>query len=104
MLKVLKSDHRNVPMLCCDVCGSWIDDAALAAAAFSYTEEGNASEVLLVHKGACHRVAEERLSGESPAHWLELGKYLLHVTHNAGLPAKVLLKLSDDEDLYGKLP
>jgi FMN-dependent NADH-azoreductase len=104
MLKVLRSAQRNVPMLCCDACGSWIDDASLAAAVFRYTEEGNANEVLLTHKGACHRVAEERLSGETPPQWLELSKYLLHATHNAGLPPSALVRLADDEDQYGELP
>lgn len=92
-------------MLCCDICGSWIDDAELGAAVFPYPAEGAAVEVLTVHKGACHDAAEERLSTpEASAPWLELKKFLWQLSHNAGFPADAVQQLATKEDTGDQLP
>lgn len=88
MLKVMSRDHRSVPLLlCCDSCGSWIDDIGHGAAVFvSPSCEGDAREVRLAHKGACHDAIEARLRGEGHVvGWQELRRFLLDALHNGGL-------------------
>lgn len=101
MIKVMRKDDRTVTIICCDVCGSWIDEAGLGAAVFRrLSVEGDTSEVLHAHKGRCHEVAEERL-GETG--WQELRQHLYHLTSNTGLPPEALQKLEDDDNLFGTL-
>lgn len=102
MIKVMRKDHRTVTIICCDVCGSWIDDAGLAAAVFRrMSVEGETTEVLHVHKGRCHDVAEARLGGETG--WHEMRQHLYHVTSNTGLPPAALQKMEDDDNQFGTL-
>ncbi len=101
MIKVMRKDSRTVSIMCCDVCGSWIDEAGLGAAVFRrLSEDGATSEVLHVHKGGCHDIAEERL-GETG--WQELRQHLYHLTSNSGLPPAAMQKIQDDDEMFGTL-
>lgn len=100
MIKVMNKGSRSVPIVCCDVCGSWIDDADAGAAVFrKMAGEGNLSEVLHAHKGRCHVVAEERFGGQVKTGWHELRQHLQLLTFNTGLPPAALQKLEDDNEL-----
>jgi hypothetical protein len=105
MLKVMQKNARTVPMLCCDPCGSWIDEATAGAAVFaSLDDDGETKEVALVHKGACHDKTETalRLKGLSVG-WQELSRYLGDLLHNTGLPLEKLQKMNEDDQMFGRL-
>ncbi len=104
-LKVMRKTDRTVPMICCDVCGSWIDDVGLAAAVFkSLSDEGECQEVHLVHKGGCHDTVEARLrEGGNSVGWHELGRFLADLSHNSGLTLERLQKLEADDETFGRL-
>lgn len=98
MLNVIRKSGRTVPILCCDSCNAWIDDASLGAAIYRRTQtEGEVQAVFLAHKGACHDSIEARLGGDT--HWQELAKYLEDVTHNAGhdLASQVVRRQLEDD-------
>lgn len=100
MIKVMNKGYRSVPIICCDVCGSWIDDADAGAAVFRRTTgEGDISEALHTHKGRCHVVAEEQLGGQAQTGWHELRQHLHLLTFNTGLPPAVLQKREDNNEL-----
>lgn len=100
MIKVMNKGHRSVPIVCCDVCGSWIDDADAGAAVFrKTTSEGDSSEVLHAHKGRCHVVVEEQFGGQPKTGWHELRQHLQLLKFNTGLPPAALQKLADDDEL-----
>lgn len=105
MLKVMRKNDRTVPLLCCAVCGSWIDDAGLGAALFSSLGgDGDTKEVVLVHKGACHDGAEASLRSKGlQTGWLELRRYLADAAHNAGLTLEVLQRMQADDEQFGRL-
>ena len=106
MLKVMRKDGRTVPLACCDVCGSWIDDAELAAAVFAHIgpEEGDTQEVQVVHKGACHDKAEAQLQATGTGvGWLELKHFLADMLYNSGLPIAALQEIQADEEKFGRL-
>lgn len=107
MFKVLEKDGRTVPMICCDVCGSWIDEIGHGAAVFASPQQnGDVEEVLMVHKGACHDKAEAQLraKGKSTG-WQELNRHLRNALHNGGLSAETIgeQQRSDDESGTGYL-
>ncbi|PTT78954.1 hypothetical protein DBR42_22450 [Pelomonas sp. HMWF004] len=102
MLRVIRKSDRTVPILCCDCCNAWIDDAELGAAIYKRTQaEGEVQDVLLAHKGTCHDAIEARLGGDT--HWQELTKYLEDVTHNAGYDLASQVRRRQLEDDYGTL-
>lgn len=105
MLKILYKDGRNVPVLCCNQCGSWIDDAEFGAAVFNSPESnGQAQLVEIVHKGACHDLTEARLRmGGQSVGWQELRRYLADVTHNSGITVEKLQKQQARDDEFGRL-
>jgi uncharacterized protein YndB with AHSA1/START domain len=105
MLKVISKNGRTVPIVCCDVCGSWIDDAGLGAAVFaSLGDEGDTKEVRLVHKGACHDKDEARLREHGmSAGWQELKRFLADLLHNTGLSLEKQQQMQADEDKFGRL-
>jgi hypothetical protein len=105
MLKVMLKTDRTVPMLCCDACGSWIDEASAGAALFATLNvDGETKEVALVHKGVCHDKTEEALikKGHSVG-WQELSRYLSDLLHNTGLPLEKLKKMDQDDQMFGRL-
>lgn len=100
MIKVMNKGARSVPIVCCDVCGSWIDDGDAGAAVFrKITGEGDISEVLHAHKGRCHVVAEERFGGQARTGWHELRQHLQLLTFNTGVPPAALQHLKDGDGL-----
>lgn len=100
MIKVMNKGHRSVPMVCCDICGDWIDDADAGAAVFRKTSgEGDTSEVLHTHKGRCHVVAEQQFGGQVNTGWHELRPHLQLLKFNTGVPPDTLQKLEDDNGL-----
>lgn len=105
MLKVMRKDGRTVPLLCCDVCGSWIDDAGLAAAVFPLLgPQGDTKAVQLVHKGVCHDKAEAALRAQGlGTGWHELKRYLPDALHNAGLTLEALQQMQADDEQFGRL-
>lgn len=105
MLKVMRKDGRTVPMLCCDACGAWIDDAGLGAAVFaSLGEDGDTKEVALVHKRTCHDKTEAALRAKGlSVGWQELSRYLADALHNTGLPLEQLQKMQADDQQFGRL-
>ena len=99
MIKVMNKGHRSVPIVCCDICGSWIDDADAGAAVFRKTAgEGDISEALHAHKGRCHVVAEERFGGQAKTGWHELRQHLQLLMFNTGVPPTALQKLEDGNE------
>jgi hypothetical protein len=105
MLKVMRKNARTAPMLYCDACGSWIDDAGMAAAVFSnMDDDGETKEVALVHKGACHDKTEEVLLKKGlSVGWQELSRYLGDLLHNTGLSIEKLKKIDEDDQMFGRL-
>lgn len=100
MIKVMNKGHRSVPVICCDACGSRIDDADAGAAVFRKTTGADdISEVLHAHKGRCHVVAEEQFGGQVKTGWHELRQHLQLLAFNTGLPPAALQKLEDDNEL-----
>lgn len=98
MVKVMNKGHRSVPIVCCDVCGCWIDDADAGAAVFRrITDEVDLSEVLHVHKGRCHVLAEAHFGGQVETGWHELRQHLQLLSFNTGVPAAALQKQRDDD-------
>jgi hypothetical protein len=105
MLKILSKGHRSVPIFCCAICGSWIDQLELGAAVFQSPEhEGHTVEVILAHKGACHDKAEASLSaaGKSVG-WQELERYLMDACHNGGLTVQKMIKQDERDQEIGRL-
>lgn len=105
MLKVIRHNDRTVPIFCCDVCGAWIDDASLGAAAFAtLSKEGDVQEVLLAHKGACLDRAEASIDAKGlQMGWHELSRYLSDGLHNSGVTLQKLQKMHDDDKQFGRL-
>ena len=106
MLKVMRKSERTAPLVCCNVCGSWIDDAALGAAVFAHLgfEDGATQQVQLVHKGACHDTAEAQLRTKGVGvSWQELKRYLVDALHNSGVTIDTLREMQEDEEKFGRL-
>ncbi|MET3916859.1 hypothetical protein ABID97_003641 [Variovorax sp. OAS795] len=105
MFKVLEKGGRTVPMICCDICKSWIDDVGLAAAVFeSPAKDGDVQEVWMAHKGGCLDKAEAEIRADGKrTGWQELGKYLGDALHNAGLTPERMLAAKADDDEFGIL-
>ncbi|MYM82877.1 hypothetical protein GTP44_13025 [Duganella sp. FT50W] len=105
MLKLIRKSDRTLPIICCDVCGTWIDDAALGAAVFaSLSSEGDTNEARLTHKGACHDKAEAELRGKGHnVGWLELKDFLSNMLHNSGVSLDVLKQMHADHEKFGRL-
>lgn len=102
MIRIHFKDGRNIPMLVCDVCGTWIEDAKEGAAVFVTPQNiGDTNDVMHVHKRSCHDEAEARFGGRAKCSWQELGPHLLHLTHNTGLPVQKLKEISDREGEFG---
>lgn len=101
MIKIHYTNGRNVPIMSCDICGTWIEDAGEAAAVFC-TPKGNGDtvEVLHVHKRGCHDAAELRLGGRRTCSWEELGTHMLNLTHNTGLPVERLAEIAGRRDEF----
>jgi len=100
MIKVLYKEGRFIPVVVCDICGQQITEARNGAVANTWTEdiqEPGYVEILYAHKGACHDIAEARLSQKSQTiGWEELSHHLLYVVRNAGLTIENLEKLEHD--------
>lgn len=105
MLKVMRKADRTVPILCCDVCDSWIDDADYGAAVFpALSGEGEVGQAMIVHKGVCHDKAEATLRASGCATgWQELRRYLIDGLHNAGLSLEKMQDIQSDQDKFGHL-
>jgi hypothetical protein len=105
MFKILYQNGRIVPVLCCSVCGTWIDDAGLAAAVFNSPKPDSEAQVVqVVHKGSCHDIAEDRLGATGKTvGWLELEKYLGDLSHNSGVTIEKLVSLEADDREIGRL-
>ena len=103
MFKVLGKEGRTVPLICCAVCGSWIEDIGHGAAVFeSPRAEGESQAVTMVHKGACHDKAEQQLRAHSKVTgWQELGRYLMDALHNGGLTLDAMNAAKDRDDEFG---
>jgi len=102
-LKILRREGRSIPVACCDVCGSWIDDAGLGAAVFATPDEDEPQTVSFTHKGACHDKHEQalRAAGKTVG-WWELSRYLAAVAHNSGVTVEVIQQQDErDRDIGG---
>jgi hypothetical protein len=106
MLKVLRREGRVTPLICCDVCGAWIDDAEFGAVVYPHLDflEGSTQDVQIVHKGACHDAAEAKLAtAETGVAWLELKSWLADAVHNSGVTPGKIAEMRADEDKFGRL-
>lgn len=105
MLKIISKEHKSVPIVCCAVCGSWIDQIGLGAAVFqSPARDGDTSEVMLVHKGACHDKAEATLSaGGRSVGWHTLARFLMDACHNSGLTVEEMVEREKHDQEVGRL-
>lgn len=102
MIKIVHHKQgRYAPMLFCDICGKRIDNAKLAAVLtvshpIHYEQT---SEVMHVHKRACHDIADKR-HGKKLG-WEELSRHLLHLNLNVGLSPANLLALQKFDNEFG---
>lgn len=102
MIRIHYKDGRNIPVLMCDVCGTWIEDAKEGAAVFVTPQNnGDTTDVMHVHKRACHDAAEAKLGGRAKCSWQELSEHMLHLTHNTALPVERLKEIADRQDQFG---
>ncbi len=102
MIRTIQKAGRDIPMLICDVCDTWIEGAGEAAAVWKRaSKDGETSEVLHVHKRGCHAQAEHRLGGKQNCSWEELGTHLLYLVGNSGLSPEQLQEIQDRNDRYG---
>lgn len=102
MIRTLRKQGRDIPMLICDVCESWIEGAGEAAAVWrTASADGEISAVLHVHKRGCHAQAELHLGGDQYCSWEELGTHLLYLTSNTGLSPMELQELEDRNSRFG---
>ncbi len=83
-LKMSGSSNMACPALRCDHCGKRILGAGMAAVLYHFPKEGEETDVLIVHKGQCHRAKEGEYSS-----WDELSTFLQELTHNLSLPEEL---------------
>jgi hypothetical protein len=105
MWKVIRKEGRTVPMVCCDACGVWIEDARLGAAVFaSLNAEEDIKEVAIVHKGACHdRIESAILAKGQSMGWMELSRYLVDALHNSKLTFEEIKIMEAGNKEFGRL-
>ena len=94
MIKILFKDTLSCPIFNCDVCGDMIGDLSEGAAVFAdvaQRAENMKIEVLHVHKGKCHELAEQQM--KSKCEWQPLGAHLYFLCANTEVDGKHLDKL-----------
>ncbi|MBI5381106.1 MAG: hypothetical protein HZA31_04335 [Opitutae bacterium] len=89
MIKDVCIKGRIGPQVFCDTCGKRIEKAGLAAViTVKNIGDGESSEILHVHKGKCHDLAEKKLGGN--VLWGEMSRHFLHLIYNVGLSTEHL--------------
>lgn len=77
---------RCAPVIICDVCQQRIVDGGMAAVVTnsrgSYDED--LIQTTFVHKGQCHKTAEDKLGGNDGG-WTELTTFLARLVVNSGI-------------------
>jgi hypothetical protein len=94
MIKILFKDTLSCPVFSCDVCGDMIGDLSEGAAVFADVARRNENtkiDVLHVHKGKCHELAEQKM--KQKAEWQPLGAHLYFLCANTEVDGKQLEKL-----------
>lgn len=106
MLKVKHIEGKGfISVVTCDICEKSIENADLAAAVYPAPKTGGKDRflgVLHVHKGACHKQAEEKL--ERAGYWTgweELGRHLCSAFYSTGVNSE---KLIEKLSFYGFEP
>lgn len=94
MIKILFKDTLSCPIFSCDICSDMIGDLTEGAAVFAdvaQRRENGKIEVMHVHRGKCHELAEKKLSLKSE--WQPLGAHLYFLCANIEVDGKHLDKL-----------
>ena len=94
MIKILFKDTLSCPVFTCDVCGDMIGDLTEGTALFAdiaRRTENMKSDVLHVHKGKCHELAEQKMKAK--CEWQPLGAHLYFLCANTEVDGKHLDKL-----------
>ncbi|MES2562725.1 MAG: hypothetical protein V4637_08355 [Pseudomonadota bacterium] len=94
MIKILFKETLSCPVFNCDLCGDMIGDISEGAALFadvSKRRENAKIEVMHVHKGKCHELAEEKMHRK--CEWQPLGAHLYFLCANIEVDSKQLDKL-----------
>jgi hypothetical protein len=94
MIKILFKDTLSCPIFSCDICGDMIGDLGEGAAVFAdqpRRTENTKIDVLHVHKGKCHELAEQKMN--SKCEWQPLGAHLYFLCANTEVDGKQLDKL-----------
>ena len=94
MIKILFKDTLSCPVFTCDVCGDMIGDLSEGAAVFAdmaRRTENLKIDVIHVHKGKCHEIAEQK--AKSKCEWQPLGAHLYFLCANTEVDGKHLEKL-----------
>jgi hypothetical protein len=104
MILVHYAEGRYTPVLACDICEKRITDGQLGAVVFKHPNPGESEllPVMHVHKGNCHKAAEERLGGDLRCGWLELQTHLLYLVLNSKLTLEGLVEERDARDAAGE--
>ena len=72
MIKILFKDTLSCPIFTCDICGDMIGDLGEGAAVFAdlaRRPENMKIDVLHVHKGKCHELAEQKMAAVTGPAW-----------------------------------
>jgi hypothetical protein len=94
MIKILFKEALSCPVFTCDICSDMIGDLTEGAAIFvdpSRRSENLKTEVMHVHKGKCHELAEAR--AKARCEWQPLGAHLYFLCANTEVDGKQLEKL-----------
>ena len=94
MIKILFKDTLSCPIFSCDICGDMIGELIEGVAVFaevSKRTENMKIDVLHVHRGKCHELAEQKMKAR--CEWQPLGAHLYFLCANTGVDGKQLEKL-----------
>ena len=92
----MQKQGRDIPMVICDICNTWIENAGEAVAVWKAAQnDGEMSDVLHVHKRGCHNEAEHMLGGRQSCSWEELSCHILYLASNTDLPPEKLSEIQN---------
>lgn len=94
MIKILFKETLSCPVFACDICSDMIGDLSEGAAVFADVSgrgENMKIDVLHVHKGKCHELAEQKM--KQRCEWQPLGAHLYFLCANIEVDGRQLDKL-----------
>lgn len=93
------------PIVVCDICQEKIVNAQLGVAIHTKAEKlekGDMVEVLHLHKGQCHDLAEQKFAKKVNIGWQELMTHLIYLCQNTNIGIDDMKKQSEIDEIKGK--